>query len=356
MQIGKAGRLFLAPASAILQFLFCNFYLAMAAPVAAANDDEPPIVGQPPHFNGAVGRFGVKPSADPRKLQAEDPLTYTIRITAEGKVAQPPQRPPLAEFPRFAEEFYVADAGPPEGTQPEPGKIWEFAYRLKPKNTAVTEIPSFPFVFYRPGFLQPRQGYMTVYVPAIPITVTPRKSVNIIPPARPIAGPEAAFALADGDALRRDGDGRLPNVFVLLLALLAAPAGCLAWYVAWRRLYPDSARSAQKRRSRAAREALRSLHDMEKEADPQRLASRAAVAVTTYLRMRLELAVREPTPSEAEAHLRRHGVSEKTAGQTADLLQACAAVRFDPEPPTATGLTDAAARLILALEAETWSE
>jgi len=319
----------------------------------AAADDEPPVVGQPDHFNGAVGRFRVAAAADKVRVQAEDPLTYTVRVTAEGKVKQPPRRPPLAEFPGFVDGFYVEDVGPEEGRQPDK-QTWEFTYRLKPKSTAVRAVPGFPFVFFRPGFLPPRAGYMTLYVKEIPISVTPREAVPTGP--KTVAGSDAAFALADGDALRHDGIERLPGPSVLALMLLVPPLGCVAWYFTWRRLNPAAARVARRRRSRAAQEALKSLDNIDRGQEPEEQARQAAAAVAHYLRQRLELAVTEPTPAEAEAHLRGHGVTEKLAGQTADLLRACAAVRFDPQPPPAADVVEAANEVILALEAETWSE
>jgi hypothetical protein len=320
-----------------------------------ADDDEPPLVGQPDHFNGAVGRFRVTATATPAKVQAEDPLTYAVRVTATGPVKRPPRRPALADFPGFTAGFYVEEVGPAQGTRPDP-QTWEFAYRLKPKGTEVKSVPGFPFVFFRPGLLPSRLGYMTTYVAAVPITVTERGEVDPAGAARPITGPDAAFVLAEGDVLRRAGGDRLPGTFVLVLALLVPPAGGVAWYLTWRRLYPDAARLARRRRSRAAQEALRSLEEIDKSADAEKRARRAAATVAAYLRQRLELPVVEPTPAEAEAYLRRRGISEKVAGQAADLLRTCAAVRFDPAPPPGADLAGAASQLILALEAETWSE
>jgi hypothetical protein len=330
-------------------------FLALLALTSAgpAADDEPPIVGQPDFFNGAVGRFRAAASADKVKLQAEDPLTYTVRVTAEGKAKHPPRRPPLADFPGFADGFYIEDVGPAEGRQPE-RQTWEFAYRLKPKNTAVKAVPGFPFVFFRPGFQPPRFGYMTLYVKEIPITVTPRQPVPV--PAKPVAGSEATFVLAQGDVLRHDSIGRLPGPVVLVLMLLAPPLGCVAWYVVWRRLNPAAARLARRRRSRAAQEALKSLGNIDRSHDAEEQARQATAAVAHYLRQRLELPVVEPTPAEAEAHLRRHGISQRLAGQTAGLLRTCAAVRFDPQPPPSAGLVETANGVILALEAETCSE
>jgi hypothetical protein len=329
------------------------FVLVLGGACPAA-DDEPPIVGQPAHFNGAVGRFRATAAATPAKVQAEDPLTYTVRVTATGPVKQPPQRPALADFPGFTAGFYVEDVGPPEGAKPD-AQTWEFAYHLKPKEVSIKSIPGFPFVYFRPGFLPPHLGYMTAYVPAAPITVTPRKAVDDLSAPKPLAAPEAAFVLAGGDVLRRDED-RLQATFVIVLALLVPPAGAVAWYVAWRRLYPDAARLATRRRSRAAQEALRLLQAVPRETDPDRRARVAAAAVAGYLRQRLDLPIREPTPAEAETHLRGQRIAGQLAAQAADVLRTCAAVRFDPESPPETDLAGAATELVLALEAETWSE
>jgi len=320
--------------------------LALGPACLAADDDDPPPVGQPDYFNGAVGKFRITTSADPIQVQAEDPLTYTVRVVAE-EMSRPPKRPVLADFPNFKEGFYIEDIAPAEGNHPDE-KTWEFVYRLKPKNTSVNAIPGFLFVFYSPG-----SGYQTKFAPELDITVVARKQVPTV--TKPIGGPETAFVLADGDALRRD-DARLPELWVLVLMLLAPPIGCIALYLVWRRLYPDDARRAHRRRSRAAQEALRLLHDVQKQTDSEQQALCAAAVIARYLQQRLDWEVIEPTPAEVESYLPAQGISEKLAGQTADLLRTCAAVRFDPDRPSHAELAAATSDVILALEAETWSE
>jgi hypothetical protein len=325
-------------------------------PAARADDDfEPPVAGQPAHFSGAVGNFRVTARAEPTELQAEDPLTYTLAITATSPARRPPERPHLQDFPAFARQFYIEDIGPPEGNRPD-GQTWEFAYRLKPKSVAVQSIPGIPFVWYRPGALPARLGYRTLYTPEIPLKVKPRREVesSALPPA-PIEAPGAAFELAVGPAvLRHESVSRLPGPIVLALLLLAAPAGCVAWYLTWRRLYPDAARRARQQRSRAAQEALKAL---QRAAPPEgdAAARRAAAVVVRYLRYRLELPMHDPTPAEAAAHLRRVGVSDDLAGQTVAFFRACDAARYDPTPAPRADLAALASALILALEAETWA-
>src|SRR5581483_10221082 len=58
--------------------------LALALWPAGANAKEPaepPIAGRPAHFSGGVGTFRVTSRATPTKLQAEEAIHLTVRVT-----------------------------------------------------------------------------------------------------------------------------------------------------------------------------------------------------------------------------------------------------------------------------------
>src|SRR5438309_7152596 len=69
--------------------------------------DDPPAVGRPENFNGAVGSFHVTTHAEPTTLQAEDPLTFTVTITATGPAREPPARLDLRKLREFTDAFYI---------------------------------------------------------------------------------------------------------------------------------------------------------------------------------------------------------------------------------------------------------
>jgi hypothetical protein len=320
---------------------------------AAEEEIEPPIVGQPPHFNGAVGTFRISATVQPAEVQAEGPVTYTVRITATGRAHRPPQRPRLEDFTSFKEGFYLENVGAADGDRPDP-HTWEFRYRLRPKSTKVEAIPGFPFVSYKPGMLPPQRGYQTAYVPEVPLKVTPREQVGGGTTASPpIQAPAEVLDLATGAGVLARSDDRLPGPVVLAALVLLPPLACLVWYVVWCRLYPDAARQARRRRSRAAREALAALGRVAAHDDADR-ARQAAAVVTRYLQHRLDLAIKEPTPAEAAAHLRKTGLDEALTQQTAEFFRACDTARYAPQPGPRDDLAGAAAQLILALEADTW--
>ena len=54
-----------------------------------AADVEPPVAGRPGNYSGAIGsHFRVQMHATPTQLQAEDPLTLTVRISGSGNLQQ----------------------------------------------------------------------------------------------------------------------------------------------------------------------------------------------------------------------------------------------------------------------------
>jgi hypothetical protein len=330
--------------------------LGLASAVRADVDETPddiPQVGRPADlpFSEASGRFRASARAEPTVLEAQTPLTLTLTVRGVGKVVRPPRRPNLGEWlpegrpSPLAEGFYVEDL--PDPPQPDP-KTWEFAWRLKPRRADVGEVPGLPFVYYDPDIPQPTRRFQVLYTDPISLKVREHAAVAV-----PLNAPARAFEIATGSAVlaRRPSLG-VPGPVLLALLLLTPPLGCVAWYLCWRRLYPDAARRAQQRRSRAANQALRRLQDARRLA-PEARAEAVAGAVTGYLQGRLDLGPNEPTPAEAEAHLRGHGCPAELAGQAAHFYQACDTARFLPAAGGDISLLDEALRFILAVEEAT---
>src|SRR5581483_5536230 len=139
--------------------------LALALWPAGANAKEPaepPIAGRPAHFSGGVGTFRVTSRATPTKLQAEEAIHLTVRVTGSGSL-QEIARPELRRSTKFTAHFHVENLKdrylPKENAR-------EFDYLLRPKSASVKEIPAVPFVFFKPGVVPDYKGYQTTYAPA----------------------------------------------------------------------------------------------------------------------------------------------------------------------------------------------
>jgi hypothetical protein len=328
----------------------CSLFLLFALPSALFSaPDDVPVVGRPSDlpFSEASGWFDVRTRAEPTTVEAETPLTFTLLVRALRSTRRPPQRIDLRQLSAFEEQFFIEDSSE-EPNRPDE-KTWEFVYHLKPRRTAVTEVPSLPFVYFNPYLLTARKGFQVVYTDPVPLSVLPHKTVEV-----PLRAPESAFVLAAGPAvLKRQTLWTTPGVGTSVALLLIPPAGCIIWYLCWRRLYPDTARQASQRRSRAARQALQQLQAARR-LDAEQRAERTAATLIGYLQERLDLAIAEPTPREVADLFSRRNFSPALTMQAVHLFEACDRARFLPTVEIEQAdLLDIAIRFILAVEEET---
>ncbi|MBI1915990.1 MAG: BatD family protein [Planctomycetes bacterium] len=314
---------------------------------------EPPVSGQPEGFTGAVGVFRVKASLAATTAQVGRPVLFTVRVRADQKPLARPGRPRLDTDAEIAKDFFVDTPDPAE--KEIDAHTWEFYYLLKPRSTAVKEVPEVPFYFFDPAAGQDPSGYQKRFTDAIPLKVTPAPAEPVEVKGTPAKVPEVVLHLETGERLlRRDHPWELPGPVLLALFLLVPPLACGIWYVVWQRLYPDAARRARHRKSRAARQALHDLRGAR--GLPREQAARLADIVTLYLRYRLDLPASVPTPPEVTTHLDKVGLSAGLCRQAFTFYETCDVLRFAPSPVRdAADLADAAEELILAVESETWS-
>jgi len=174
-------------------------------------------------------------------------------------------------------------------------------------------------------------------------------------PDNSVKVPDSIYAFAEGPGvLRQDRVFFLPGPFALAALLVLPIVPGLAWYVVWRYRFPDEARLRQMKRSRAARQALKTLQRLDK-AQPKDEAPQAAAAVLGYIRTQLDFAPAEPTPAEVAAFLKNAGSSVELTLKTRQFLEDCEAARFAPGlHPLQNGWSGSAIRLVLGLEAEQW--
>ena len=322
-----------------------------------ADPDEPPVADQPTDFNGAIGhKFQVSMSVDPAEVQVGNPLKLTLRVHAVGPWKRPPKRPRLGELECFKMRFQVERPDKKLENQADrtSKQTWEFDYRLRALSESVNEVPPFAFVYYRPSGSPSIPGsYQSPWTKEVPLLVKPRVETEK-ETQPPIRAPSQVFQIAEGPAvLRRDRVASLPSLPVLGLLLLLPPLAGLAWFIVWRRLFPNSAWRARKRQSGAARQALHALQALAPAHADQR-AYRVARIAAGYLHQRLGLPTVEPTPAEVGQYLERVGSPPPLAGKAAEFFRACDAARFAPVPAAADDLAVAAKNLILTLEAEPW--
>ncbi len=342
-----------------------TLYALMLAPGADAPGSpavQPPLVGRPVDFSGAIGGpFTVQLLAEPTEVAVEEPLILTVRIIGPSYGRDIP-RPKLAKLDAF-KPFAVDDLdyrfwlGNPQRS--------EFRYRLRPRTADVKEVPRLKFVYFNPRMVNtPSHGYQTTYSDPVPLTVKPRTPPPLSVPAEvpawmlePMTEQEmwgdtpflrwlrdtlASFGWS-GIAL---GTPNRPLVEVWLAALVIPPFTCAAWYLLWRRTNPGEARLARVKRSRAAAEALEAL-----QSDSNDTPHRVAQAIIRYLHLKWSLPGDANTTQEIAVHLAEVNIPAQLREQTLLLLRACDRDRFSGHRADDSSLRSGAERLILDWEA-----
>lgn len=315
--------------------------------------DPIPVLHRPRDFSGASGRFfQVEASVAPREVRIGESVTLTLRAFTDAEVVRPPTGWPLADAVGLHKAFKVEPVG---GAVKDPDRsAWTFEYRLHPRRAGKVEIPSLPFWFHDPAIPSARDAFQPRYTDPIELTVLPPEVVRV-----PVTAPERFFVLDDSErVLARETPWGVSDR-VLLVGLLVPPLAALGWYLVWRRLHPNEARLALRRRSRAARQAIAALERI-RPGEGKEGAAIAVRTVTRYLQQRLDLSVQEATPREVAFYLRKTGYSAGLARQAFTFFETSDALRFRPgsdqggsEMPPADGdLRAHAYGLILAVEEE----
>jgi hypothetical protein len=319
------------------RFAFWMLLLATPRAVSQVPDIDPPIVGQPPNFNGIVGRVRVETSVDPKEAIVEEPLMFVVRVLGDASAKHPPRRELLRIFSEEAEhDFWIEPV--PDRDVAKPG-LWEFVYRLRAKHADVKEAPAVKLVYFHPD----RRRYQTSFADPIAVTLRPR-------PAAPVAGePKVVHAPAvilrisplPSNLAAQTGPW-LPSAAAWLAALLVPPLLILAgsWFFLWFHPSPE----AQRRRSmhQAARQAIEELkrtdtHDAE----------HAVETVKRYVSQRFGWTIAEWGPREAESALKRRGLADEARAMCVRFLAAWDRRRFDPRTETTGVAWNAEARAVI---------
>jgi len=301
---------------------------------------EPPVVGRPVDWSGAIGGpFVVTMTAEPKDLAVEERLTLTLWVlVADGGSAgnlRRLKRPALANSPAFG-AFAVEDQD--ENSLENPPDHW-FRYILRPQSKDVKEIPPVKFVYFNPL----ARRYQTTYSNAVPLTVKPHAPVGMpdvgevpewmLKPAstEEILGPPpdgyraGLPGLFDKVTAQLGAEGRSQLLFlgVFAVGLVLPLIACAIWYVGWHRARPNAARLARAQRSRAAAAALHALGQAVIE--PPR---RVSVALFAYLRDRMGMRHDAITPAQIEECLTALGMSTELRDEVVGVLRRCDEARF----------------------------
>ena len=311
-------------------------HLAIASLLLAASAFAQPALFEPQHgFYKARGtKVTATWSVDRTELPEDGVLTAKLTITG----ATNPQEIVVPDLTKvrdedgrlpYAERFQI-ESVPVEID----GKNPSFIYRLRPRSANVNRLPTLDF-WYDTGV---KVGNPFKKTTAKGVDLVVNKVAKAKPPVVPMLEPDRLFELETGSLDRAPFAVGWVSWW-LLFAMGMVIAG--AWYGIWRRVYPNGAKLAKLRRSRAVRRATDAIRKAKRSTDP---AGAIAAAVLGYLRTRFALPPGADTPSEVEAALHEPTV--------AAFLRRCDKSRFAPSSDNPLSLASDAEALIASLEAK----
>ncbi len=291
----------------------------------------PPEQGRPPDYAGAIGRFSMRVTAKPARVDQGQPVTLAISIT--GSPLEGIAGPDLTRQPELASRFDYAGeelVGDMEGG----AKVFRRA--IFPKQVGEQTIPPLSWCYFDPR----DERYVAVTSDPIRITVDPPTatqttitlldetesqpqkisltvltggiSPNFIQPGAVLADQSFAFTVPWIASL-----GLSPFVWLIVSVTTRHRA----------RLRADETFA---RRRRARREARAGISRALSNGDPARQLHGLAESMTGYLSDRFGLGPGTLTPGEVRTLLTTHGIQESTATAIVDFLQTCDAVLYAP--------------------------
>ena len=260
---------------------------------------DPPQVGRPTDFTGAVGRLALEAHVDSGAAKVGDPLVLTVRVTGDGNVSffpRPDVHVPWGQLVP-AEERVQLDSS---ATVVRGAK--EFDWVITPAKSGEVEVPPIRYPFFNP------------YTERYELAVTSPQRVSVAPGALiaiDAAGDSARPVFPLRHVMQVQARAPLSRERVFWLAMLVAPVPAALALVA---------RRPRTRRTPSASERLRKLAKTRETPSP----NDAAALRRTYaaaLAERIGVAAAELADRRALVRaLRRSGVTAEVARAADELL------------------------------------
>jgi hypothetical protein len=285
--------------------------------------------GRPEPFSGVVGALALTAEVDRDELDANDAVTLTIRVSAQGNVRAIPE--PVLDLPRDFEVFppEIVESVEPSGDGLSGSKVFE--YVLIPRTPGERMIPSVSM-----GYFDAASGsYGTARTDEIPLLVT--GEINEPPVSLQRVG---VAQLREDIRFIRLGDGALRSVesflfqgaafWTLLLLPMAAVLGALGLRRHWDRLEGDVAYARGRRAGRVAKKRLATAQGLVREGDSRAFFAEVANALRGFVADRLNVAEAGMQIGELRVSLAGRGVSTESASDFLACLEQCDRQRFAP--------------------------
>jgi hypothetical protein len=307
----------------------------------------PPAEGRPDDFTGAIGRYTMRAGIKPNRIEHGRPVTLTIGI--QGRPIEGIAGPDLTKQAELASRFDYA--GDELAGDVERDGLKVFRRAIFAKQQGEQTVPPISWSYFDPR----SERYVTLTTEPLPLTVDPPAAgtASTLPFEDDMANGEAGLTLLHGGISPNyvdPGEVLVSQSFVFTgpaaATTLALPPllYCIAAVAARHRRKVRGDVSFARRR-KALRVGRRLVAEAMRPEDRGRQLEDLAKALTVYLAHRFDLPPGELTPQEVRELLVSNGQDQATAGEVADFLGTCDALRYAPGAAGRTTPTEMAAKV-----------
>jgi len=315
-----------------------------------------PAAGQPADFAGAVGRFQLAATAQPRQVSVGDPITLRVTVSGYGSMVEvgAPDLSALAGF-KVYEPTLEAEETINNGIV---GGRRTFEYILIPDQAAALEIPDIRFPYFDPeaaAYQMARTAPIEIRVGGGGLQETAAAEYGLSRKDIERVGRDIRHIKPDLEELTDHTQLHTRLWFWLVQGLM--PAAFVAVLLYQRHQHRLGGDVAYVRRRRARSEANRRLQTALKLLDAgEAVEFHAEIhrALTSFIADRLNLPVASLTnASQLSEELLERGMDDQTVRRLAEVVERCEFGRFAATPPSGAAmakLRDQAAGLLQRLE------
>jgi hypothetical protein len=289
---------------------------------------EPPEIGRPESYTGAIGRFDLSMALAPQTARVGEPMTLTLTLQGEGTLTRA-LAPNLDHQTTVVENFRVHDA-----TEETESDRRRFVYSVRPKHDGVTEFPSVELAYFDVD----AEEYVSLRTDPVPVEIRPATQLNQDEIAAATGGrsgstqlevqQDGVFANVTDLRLLRDERVQTGPWFLSLGGMVGVFLLIVVTQEGWVRRQTDPVRRRRRRAERLAQESLAAAAISREAGQLRETAEHCSAALIGLV----AAAAGQPevgcAASDAVQFLEDLQVDAELLDQYREVLQQCDAARF----------------------------
>lgn len=290
----------------------------------------------PKSFAGAVGEFEMTVEPLATEVEANSPITYSVRIEGEGNFSM--IQTPQLNLPTTFEQYLAKSSESVQTTARGVSGYRQFEYPIIARAEGDYVIPSFEFTYFNPTLAK----YVTLTSPEFPVKVTPDMSRTNDGSMVITRGASKEDIMVLGDDIRfiktDDADLELTDdvfmasgrYYLIAILMMILSGGLYVWLARYLKQSRNQATLKGKRANRVALTRFRTAEKYMKERNTRGFYEEMLRGLWGYLGDKLNIPSADLTKENMRESLTQKGVTAEDVEQYVGLITECEYAQYSP--------------------------